>query len=232
MNQDHRTISIIVPILLVVFIVIGYRLFYRFLPNLLGGQSADYILIAGVFSIFAAAFLLWIVDPLIKSFFPSGHKLSLNAQSGSLTYSFEDDVQTELDNRENWQVTKWNFRMGRFVKSGRERQIPRGWYCMAMLLVSETKELVVFSYMQPRKQRVLSALDAWEEISMYDTIEDSGRSSRNLPVMRPPTVSDSIPGKLLVGENGKVWLAERKRREHGLEMTPKDFRQLYDYLSN
>ena len=232
LNQDHRTISIIVPILLLVFIVVGYRLFYRYLPNLLGGESSDYILIAGVFSIFASAFLLWLIDPLLKQFFPSGHKLSFDMQAGTLAHSFEEDVRLELSNRPDWQLTRWNFRMGRFVKSGRERQIPRGWYCVAMLITSETKELVVFSYMPPRKQRALTRLANWEEISMYETIEDSGRGSRNLPVMRPPTVSDSIPGKLLVGEQGKTWLAERKRREHGLEMTPKDFKQLFENLTS
>ncbi|MEM9777421.1 MAG: hypothetical protein AAF902_22775 [Chloroflexota bacterium] len=231
LNQDHRTISIIVPIFLLVFIVVGYRLFYRFLPSILGGQSSDYILIAGVFSIFASAFLLWVIDPLLKRFFPSGHKLDFDPNAGTLAHSFEEDVQIELSDQPNWQVIHWNFRMGRFVKSGRERQIPRGWYCMAMLLSSNAKELVVYSYMQPRKQRGLSVLADWEEISMYETIEDSGRGSRNLPVMRPPTVSDSIPGKLLVGEQGQIWLAERKRRDSGLEMTPKDFRQLCEYVS-
>lgn len=232
LNQDHRTISMIVPVLLIIFIVAGYRLFYRYLPNLLGGESADYILIAGVFSIFAAAFLLWLIDPVLKRFFPSGHKLSVDLQADVMSHLFEGDVQVELDNRPDWQLTRWNFKMGRFVKSGRERQIPRGWYCVAMLLTSGSKELVVFSYMQPRKQRALTRLANWEEISMYETIEDSGRGARNLPVMRPPTVSDAIPGKLLVGEQGPIWLAERKRRQHGLEMTPKDFKQLFEYLTS
>ncbi|MFT5196203.1 MAG: hypothetical protein ACI85U_003234 [Candidatus Promineifilaceae bacterium] len=231
LNQDHQKVSVAVPLLLVIFIVVGYRLFYSTLPSLFGGQSSDYILIAGIVSLFTSAFILWLLDPVIKRFLPSGHVLVLDSQNGSLTYLLKEEVKTTLEDRPNWNVTRWNFLMGRFVKSGRERQIPKTWSCMALVIQAEAEELVLFCYAPPKTQRKLSQMIAWETISMYDTIEDDPKT-RNLPMMRAPTVSDVIPGKLLVGEKGKIWLSERKRRDNGIEMTPKDFEQLVVYLSS
>lgn len=230
LNQDHRAVNIAIPVILVVLIIIGYRVFYLTLPSLLGGRSGDYILIAGIFSLFASAFLMWLLDPVIKYFLPSGQVLALNSEKGALTYFEADEEKTLLDGHPDWQIIRWTFKMGRFVKSGRERQIPRNWWCVAIMVKAEGEELTLFCYASPRIKRTFDHQASWEEISMYDTIEDDARS-RNLPLMRPPTVADVIPGKLLVGEKGHVWLAERKRRENGMEMSTKDFGQLLSYLA-
>ncbi|MFK7800250.1 MAG: hypothetical protein AB8G95_01335 [Anaerolineae bacterium] len=232
LNQDHQKVSIVIPIILIVLIIVGYRLFYRtLLPLVFGGQSGDYILIAGVFSLFTSAFLMWLLDPLVKKYLPSGHVLLQNDQNGTLVHTFKGEPQVTLKDRDVWLVTRWQFLMGRFVKSGRERQIPRNWSCMALLIQIEGEELALFSYVRPRVKSKIDQLANWETISMYETLDDD-HQSRNMPTLRPPTASDVIPGKLLVGENGKVWLAERKRRDHGIEMSPKDFEELVVFLSS
>lgn len=231
LNQDHQKVSIIIPIILIVLIIIMYRILFRTaLPLIFGGQSGDYILIAGVLSLFISAFIMWLVDPFVKGFFPSGHVLTIDTQYHAFVYSVDEEAQVELSDRQSWQMIHWDFLMGRFIKSGRERQVPRGWSCMAILIQATGKELVLFSYVPPRTKKKFSQLATWETISMYDTFDDDSKS-RNLPRMRPPTLADVIPGRLLVGEKGQVWLAERKRRENGVEMSAKDFEQLLTYLS-
>ncbi len=232
LNQDHQKVSIVIPILLFILIIIGYRLYYRtILPLMFGGKSGDYILIAGIFSLFTSALIMWLLDPYVKKLLPSGHVLTLNSEEGILSHSFEEKVEVALQHRSAWQVTRWQFIMGRFIKSGRERQIPRTWSCMAMHIQVDGEELTLFCYARPRIKRVLDQLANWETISMYETMEDDHKS-RNLPTLRPPTASDVIPGRLLVGDKGNVWLAERKRRNNGIEMSPKDFEELLKYLSS
>ncbi len=228
LNQDHRGISIAAPIILILLILISYRVFYRVLPLIFGGRSAEYIFIALFASLFGSALILWVADPLLKKMLPSGHALTVDSNAKSLTYAVNEEVQQVLENKPDWQMTKWFFRMGRFVKSGRERQIPNGWYCLAVSLKAEAEELTLFCYAPPRKQRVLANLFNWNEISMFETLDE--KRNPNLPIMRPPTLAPSIPSRLLVGDKGHIWLGERKRREDGLEMSPKDFQQLLSYL--
>ena len=229
LNQDHRGISRIVPVILIVLLFVTYRIYFRNLPTFFGGQSGDYLLIAGLCAVFTSALILWLIDPLVKNLLPSGHVLTLEPQEKSMVYAVQNDVKKTLANQDSWQVTRWFFRMGRFVKSGRERQIPNGWYCMALHLKAGEEEMTLFCYAQPRKQRRFARDFEWNEISMFDTLEEKRNPA--IPVMRPPTLSASIPSRLLVGEKGHIWLCERKRREDGLEMTPKDFRQLLEKLA-
>ncbi len=228
LNQDHKGISIAAPVILLVLIVVTYRIFYRQLPNIFGGQSGDYLFISVIAALFGSAFILWLSDPLLKKMLPSGHELTVDPGTKVLTYAVQDSVRQVIEDKDDWQVTKWFFRMGRFVKSGRERQIPNGWYCMALSLKAEAEEITLFCYVPPRKQRRLVKLFTWNEISMFDTLDE--KRNPGLPVMRPPTLAPSIPSRLLVGDKGHVWLGERKRREDGLEMSPKDFQDLVTYL--
>lgn len=229
LNQDHRGISRTVPLILIILLFITYRIYFRNLPAVFGGQSGDYLLIAGLCALFTSAGILWLIDPLVKKLLPSGHVLSLDSQAKQMTYSAQNEIKKKLENQDGWQVTRWFFRMGRFVKSGRERQIPKGWYCMSLHLKADEEEMTLFCYLPPRKQRRLVPDFEWDEISMFDTLDEKRNSA--VPIMRPPTLSASIPSRLLVGEKGHIWLCERKRREEGLEMSPKDFRELLDLLA-
>lgn len=228
LNQDHQRLSLIIPVILLVLIVVTYRIFYLTMPSVFGGRSSDYLLIAGLCALFGSAFVLWLIDPFLKRIFPSGHVLTVDPQAKTMTYALQEEIKEVLTHQEDWQVIRWYFRMGRFVKSGRERQIPKSWFCLSMSLKSGGNELILFCYVRPYQQRNFTTISSWSEISMVETLEESQTSK--IPMMRPPTLSPSIPSRLLVGDNGHVWLAERNRREEGLEMSPSDFRKLLEYL--
>lgn len=122
-------------------------------------------------------------------------------------------------------LTNWYFRVGGYPRGGRERRVEKNWLCVASQLQQEDAKLVVYCFMPPAKAEALTAdrslgFHAINPAELYDV----NMRSRIGPPTRP-----TIPNNLLHSKDGRYWLAERRRWEFGVELTPDDFATYLDY---
>ena len=227
-NQEHKGVSLAVTGLLVLSLIFGYRLFYRLLPRFFGGMSADYILVSGIVALFFAVAVLWLTDPLIKYLLPSGSVVKLNDETDQLFYASRKIDERSIDFNRPVEQFHWSFRMRKFPRSGRERQIPGHWYCCACRLMQSDHEVVIFAFLHPRMYRKVEKMIDYVVLDLSE-LKDKERPSIPLGP-KPPTNGPLIPPRLIVGDQGPYWLSERNRQDRGIELTARDYQKFLKYL--
>ena len=125
----------------------------------------------------------------------------------------------------NLNQLNWYFRLSGYPRAGRERRAPAKWLCLATELHQDGVRLNAFALMPP--ERAAAFVDdtrlAFHRLNPAEVYDSSARTRIGPPSR--PALSNSV----LHSKDGRYWLAERRRWEYGVELTPDDFATLLDY---
>ncbi len=241
-DQEHGGIRLAVFFALFVGFLIGFRLVLFLLEAFAPPVLLDYaIFLSCVGAAPVALLIIWIVEKVLKRVWPSGISLVLD-ERGIQVHDRRDKRERDESSSaqidtgsaaatpaiswtENLGQLSWYFRLSGYARGGRERRIPGKWYCLATELQQNELRLGVFTFLPPDATHDLVSQPGrhFQSLNLAELYQDRTRL-RVGPPSRP-----ALSDKLLQSREARYWLAERRRWEYGLELTPKDFTTLLDY---
>jgi len=237
-DQEHGGLRTTVFISLFVALWLAFQLLTGLLPNLLPRTLTDYaVFLSCLGSIPLALAAVWGIELLLKRVWHSGLSLALDK-----TGLYIEDKRLERQALkgeaalETGQVvfrwakpmhfTNWYFRLGGYSRGGRERRVSPKWYCLATELQQDENRFIVFTFMPPQQAEEL--IHQKHVTLAFHPILPAELQTSSLRRLGPPA-RPSIPNQLLHSKDGRYWLAERRRWEQGVELTPEDFETLLAY---
>lgn len=230
-DQEHSGIRIVVFISLFVGLFISFRLLAGVLDTLATPAWTDYVTFLSCIGSFPLALLfVWGLEKLLKRVWHSGLSLLLddrgitvnNRRMGAAREHAGEPVIVRSDPVNQM---RWYFRLKGYPRGGRERRVSADWLCLAVELQQDDNRLSVFAFMPPQKAAAWTAdpQEGFHPINPGELYDKSVRAR-----IGPPT-RPTIPSHLLQTKDARYWLAERRRWENGIELTPDDFRALLDF---
>ena len=224
-DQEHERLRTAVIFVVIITILLGYQIMRSIFA--LAGNASDYIYILScVGGLPIGLALSWFIEQGLKRVWPSGNSITLN--ENSLELQTNDGYQQMVEWDHHIVVTNWYFQLSGYMRGGRERRIPNKWLCLASQLRQEEERVIIFTYLSPTKAADWLADTksniAFHEIKASDIYTSKLRDRFSLPA-RP-----EIPKEILAGKDGIFWLAERRRWQEGVELTPQDFGTYLGYL--
>lgn len=241
-DQEHGGIRLAVFFALFVGFLIGFRLILFLMEAFAPPALLDYaIFLSCVGAVPVAVIIIWTVEKVLKRVWPSGISLVLDEQgiqvsdrrdkgqwpesSGVQIAALQNHSPPTMSWTENLAQLNWYFRLSGYVRGGRERRLPDKWNCLATELQQNEFRLSVFTFMSPEAtKRFVSQPGLHFQLLNQAELHQSGSRLRVGAPSRPP-----LPSHLLQSREARYWLAERRRWEFGLELTPEDFITLLDY---
>ena len=251
-DQEHSGLRLAIFAALFAGLILGFILVRWLIATLAPPTIQDYAtFLSCVGAVPVALLLIWGREKLLKRVWRSGLSLELNYQ-GIVVYDGRGEGargQRPGDREEsasalgsslapspyplapaifwhgNLSQINWYFRLNGYPRAGQERRAPAKWLCLATELHQDGARLNVFTLMSP--ERAAAFIDnprlAFQRLNPADLYDHSARSR-----IGPPSRPD-IPNSVLHSKEGRTWLAERRRWEYGVELTPDDFTTLMDY---
>ena len=236
-DPEHGGLRLIVIIVLLLGLTLGFVIIQLLLSLLASGTlliefaTALSCLGAIIFALGAA----WISEVYLKRVWHSGISLSL----GESKLSFQKRSVQEKEAGEkpepiviDWQktvnVSRWYFQLSGYARAGRERRVSNQWFCLACMLQQDDDTIVVFAYFPPKEAAEWvengQLSEPFHEISLAHLYSEAGKKKRDAST-RP-----AIPSALLAGNDGRYWLAEKKRWQDGVELKQEDFTRYTEYI--
>jgi hypothetical protein len=164
-----------------------------------------------------------ITERYLKLYWPSGQRVDLS-EEGVVAYPAGDRSAT-IDWSARFNVLTWYFSLKGYALGGRERRLPKNYYCLALQLQQDKQRFVVHTYLPVG--RVTPVIEGKEflEIKPGDYFK-GGRVKRWIGSPDRP----KIPTSVLASREGPYWTAERRRWVEGLELEIGDFQKLLDIV--
>jgi hypothetical protein len=164
-----------------------------------------------------------ITERYLKLYWPSGQRVELIEQ-GVVAYP-ADGKAVAVDWSARFTVLKWFFGIKGYALGGRERRLPKNYYCLALQLQQDKHRFVVYTYLPVSRVTPIMEGKEFLEIKPGDHYK-GGRVKRWVGSTDRP----KIPTSVLAGSDGVYWIAERRRWAEGLELEPSDFQVLLDMV--
>lgn len=237
-DQEHSGLRLTIFAALFVGLLLGFALMRWLLGAFAPATVQDYAtFLSCVGAVPLALLLIWGLEKLLKRVWRSGLSLELN-ERGIVVYdrrgegareeyvtapgsALEPDIRWDG----NLSQINWYFRLSGYPRAGQERRAPAKWLCLATELHQDGARLNVFTLMSP--ERAAAFIDnprlPFQRLNPAELYDRSARG-RLGPPSRP-----LIPNSVLHTKDGRYWLAERRRWEYGVELTPNDFATLMEY---
>jgi hypothetical protein len=223
-DQEHAGIRIAIPLVLIVASVAVFIIANLLLADLPPGGIGDYAVFSScVLGIVIGLGVAGIAEMILKRKWHSGHTVYLD----------NDGIRVEMPEQSVVQIVAgkrflqlcWHFALKGYPRGGRERRVVSSWSCLGCQVQQDDDRFIAYTFMPPKKAEHITSRREFHEIRPSDFHE--GSAVRNLvrAPSRPP-----LPSSVLAGKDGPFWLAERRRWEEGLELTPDDFETLLDWL--
>jgi hypothetical protein len=245
-DQEHSGVRTAIFLGLFVGLVLGFMLMMWLIGTFAPPAVRDYqTFLSCVGAVPLAVLGIWGLERLLKRVWRSGVSLELNG-AGIVVYDHRGNpaarpadtptasfpgprVVTPPPPAISWggnlSQISWYFRLSGYPRAGPERRAPAKWLCLATELHQDGVRLNAFSFMSPERSKPLidDTRPGFRLLNPTDIYDRSARF-RLGPPSRP-----TLPNTVLHGRDGRYWLAERRRWEYGLELTPDDFVKLIDY---
>lgn len=241
-DQEHGGIRLVVFMALFIAYFIGFQLVALLIETLAPPSLLDYTtFLACIGAAPLALLMIWVLEKVLKQVWHSGVSLALDdrgltvhdkrAVSGpgeNLTDKAGDGDNAEgstLAWSTNIAKLYWYFRLSGYARGGRERRIPAKWYCLATEWQQDESRLSVYTFVPPDE------VARWTEQSRFrfQLLNLAELSEGGLRLRIGPPTRPTLPNRLLQSKEGRYWLAERRRWEYGIELTPEDYATLIDY---
>ena len=249
-DQEHSGLRLAVFVGLFIGLLLSFFVLLRLLGALASPTLRDYrffLSCAGALPL--AVLLIWGLERLLKRVWHSGLSLELDARGLTVRDTRPEDSRVEAlfsaqeagsflspDPRhpsatpdivwaEALTQLNWCFRVAGYPRAGRERRVPSKWLCLGTELQQDGKRLNVFTFMPPAQAAAFTDDPrlGFHRLNPTDVYGHATRA-RLGPPGRP-----TIPNTVLHSKDGRYWLAERRRWEHGVELTADDFATLMDF---
>jgi len=232
-DQEHGGIRFVIFIVLFVALFVGFQLIARLLQFIAPATLLDYTtFLACAGSVPFALLVIWGLEKILKRYWHSG--LSFILDENGLIVDDSRDKSLVLNSQptapafvwsQNLTLLKWYFKLAGYPRGGRERRVPVKWLCLAAELLQDDSRLNVFTFMPPDEAArwIDDPHQGFQRINQAELYQNSIRS-RVGPPSRP-----TLPNELLHSKEGRYWLAERRRWQYGIELSPEDFTTLLVY---
>jgi hypothetical protein len=241
-DQEHGGVRLVVFIALFVAYFIGFQLVAFLIEAFAPPSLLDYTTFLSCIGAAPLALLMiWGLEKVLKRVWHSGVSIALDnrgltvrdkravlSSSGNSTDEAGDGHETEgptLTWDGNLSRLNWYFRLSGYSRGGSERRVPTKWFCLATELQQDERRLSVYTFVPPNE------VNRWTGQSRYHfqllnlaELNEGGLRSRIGPPTRP-----TLPNHVLQSKEGRYWLAERRRWEYGIELTPTDCATLIDH---
>lgn len=228
-DQEHSGIRITIFAALFVGFFIGFRLVAWLLEMLAPPGLLDYVtFLACVGAVPVALLFIWGLEKVLKRVWHSGLSITLDGRGLYVEDRRAGATAAQAADRpalvwsEHLGQLNWYFRLSGYPRGGRERRVPAKWLCLATELQQDDARLSVFTFMPPNAAERWTG-DPKQGFHILNPAEAYDRSVRSRigPPSRP-----TLSNRLLQSKDGRYWLAERRRWEYGIELTPDDFATL------
>lgn len=231
-DQEHSGIRVAVFIALFAGYLLGFRITLWLIETFAPPNLQDYgVFLSCVGGLPIALAIIWGLEKLLKRYWHSGLSLTLDGQGlfvNDTRFGAQPQTHTgpAIDWRENLSQLNWHFRLKGYPRGGRERRVPAKWHCLATEVQQDESRLSVYTLLPVEKATrwIENPKYSYHILNMAELYDNSVRS-RIGPPSRP-----SIPNRLLQSKDGRYWLAERRRWEYGIELSPEDFATLMRYI--
>lgn len=231
-DQEHSGIRLVIFIALFVSYLIGFRVTSLLLEIFAPPEVIEYsFFLSCVGGAPIALLLIWGLEKMLKQVWHSGLSLTLDERGLFVNdRRFGSQAKPTESPAMVWSATmgqlNWYFRLKGYPRGGRERRVPVKWVGVATEIQQDEARLSVYTLMPPEKaaEWIDNPKLNFHFLNMVELYDNSMRS-RMGPPSRP-----NIPNRLLQSKDGRYWLAERRRWEFGVELTPEDFATLMQYV--
>jgi hypothetical protein len=217
-DKEHRGIEIAVPLIILAAGVLVYLVVDGLLLKpLLGdtGVGSFRPLLRLVLAVVLGALVGAGSEVLLKRRWHSGRLLRLGADELTAVSKEQADKTILWDKRVN--VLCWRYSLHGFPRGGRERRVPAGHSLLACRLLQDDTSLIVHAYLSPNQARQVPHYERFTSLNMV-SLYNGGLLKRIGRPERPSLTADHLSG-----QQGQVWVAEKKRWADGLELEADDF---------
>lgn len=232
-DQEHGGLRMAIFVALFVGLLVGFLLVAWLLRMLAPPTLLDYTyFLACVGAIPVALLFIWGLEKILKRSWHSGLSIILDDR-GLTVEDRRGGMAAQPPDRpallwsEHLAQLNWYFRLSGYPRGGRERRIPAKWLCLATELQQNEARLNVFAFMPPAEAERWTG-DPRQGFHILNPAEAYEHSVRSR--IGPPT-RPTLSNRLLQSKDGRHWLAERRRWEYGVELTPDDFATLMTYAA-
>jgi len=231
-DQEHGGIRLVIFLSLFLAYFLGFQIMLWLLNTVAPPGVQDYaVFLSCAAGLPIAVLLIWLLENFLKRVWHSGLSLALDGRGITVRDTrklpgAEGQLATGSEVSEpaitwggNLSQLNWYFRLTGYPRGGRERRVSAKWLCLATELHQDGARLNVFTFMSPgdAARWIDDAQLAFHRLNPVEIYDRSVRS-RIGPPSRP-----AIPNQLLHSKDGRYWLAERRRWEYGVELSPQDF---------
>lgn len=231
-EPEHDGIRVTVLLALIVGLIVGFFVINWLVTLLSGGQVRDFNLVVSCVGAFPFAFLvIFLTELILKRTWPSGITLELqSAPTQMLTLRTDQGNHRPFTLGESYAQLNWFFSLKGYPRGGRERRPSNRWFCMAIEVQQDDEQLSLYAYMPPKRMEALTQEEetavSFHQIFPPDLYDTSIRARIGQPT-RP-----NIPTDIIRSTSGRYWLAERRRWQDGIELSPDDFETLVQFLAS
>lgn len=199
-DSEHFTIRFLVPVLSIVLVAFVHLAGTAVLDDSIeGAQPACVMLPVDLLVLLAGGYA---IERVLKRAMPSRRRAVLSDSTLTMTdarYHPPDEVTLHWAQTVN--VKAWRFEIGRRAR------VPKGWYCMALYLLQDEKEMILYTFMSP---------DEAETVIGYPLFTR----------LRPRKETESNTDLSAVAEQRRLLKLEDARWRDGAEIARQDFHAL------
>lgn len=199
-DAEHFAVRFLVPTLTILMVVITHLGGTALLESLgIGVNSLCIVIPADVVVLVAAGYG---IERLLKRTLPSRRSARLSDE-----YLILSDRRRNLSRITHivWDK-KVNVKAWRFVIRRRTR-VPKGWFCMAVQLLQDEEEIILYAFMSPQEAETLPGY-------------------RNFAHLRPRREIETSRDLRAAAEQSRLLKLENDRWNDGAELNKDDFREL------
>lgn len=216
-DKEHRGIEILVPLIILVAGVLSYLVIGDLLTSLLGGTGIGGFqpLLRLVLAVILGALIGAGAEVLLKRYWHSGRLLRVGPEGLTVVDRKKPVESIDWDKRIN--TLCWRYVMRGYPRGGRERRVPAGHHLMACRLLQDDTSVVVHAYLSPKQAHEIPHYERFTNLNIASLYEGGFLKRFGRPE-RP-----SLSSEQLSGQQGQVWVEEKKRWSESFELDADDF---------
>lgn len=217
-DREHRGIEIVVPLIILVAGVLVYLVIDDLVLNPLlsdTGVGGFRPLLRLVLAVVLGALVGAGAEVLLKRFWRSGRLLCIRPDGLTAVDKEKPSEFIDWDRRVN--VLCWRYGLRGYPRGGRERRVPPDHHLMACRLLQDETSMIVHSYLSLKQAQLVPRYERFVSLNMASLY--SGGLLKRMGRPERPVLS----AEQLSGQQGQVWVAEKKRWLDGFELDADDF---------
>jgi hypothetical protein len=216
-DREHRGIEILVPLVILIAGVLSYLVLGDLLTSLIGGTGIGGFqpLLRLVLAVILGAVIGAGAEVVFKRYWHSGRLLRVSPDGLTAIYKKKPAESIDWDKRIN--VLCWRYVMHGYPRGGRERRVPSGHHLMACRLLQDDTSVVVHAYLSPKQAQGIPHYERFTNLN-FASLYEGGFLKRFGRPERPSLGSDQLSG-----QQGQIWVEEKKRWSDSLELDAGDF---------